>query len=235
VSEGFSFASRVPEVDASFTIFEAPNIGVAQKWFSWLDTLARALPILVVVLLLTAVLLARDRRRTLLGIGLSIVASMVLLGLCLNVVRPVYLDAVPSSVLPGDAAAAIYDTLVQFIRSALRAVGVVFLAIALAAFWFAPTGAGASMRAGSVNVLDRLRSRAGRAGGNPGPVAQFLGTYRTFTRVVIVSVAALAYVALDHPTAGNAVTAVVAVVIGLVVVEFLAVPTHRAAAASTTS
>jgi hypothetical protein len=223
VSEGFSFANRVPEVNASFTIFEAPNIGVAQKWFGWLDTLARVLPILVILLLLAAVMVARDRRRTLLAAGLSIAGSMVLLGLCLNIVRPIYLDAIPSGVIPGDAAAAIYDTLVQFIRSALRAVGVIFLAIALAAFWFAPTGAGAAIRAGAASALDRLRRRSGRAAAT-GPVGQFLTTYRTFVRVVIVSLGALAYLALDHPTGGNAVTAIIAVVVGLILVEFFAAP-----------
>jgi hypothetical protein len=225
VSEGFTFANRIPEVSASFTIFEAQNIGVAQKWFGWLDTLARVLPVLVLLLLLGAVMLARDRRKTLLAVGLSVAGAMVLLGLVLNIVRPIYLDAIPPEVIPGDAAASIYDTLVQFIRDALRAVGIVFLAIALAAFWFAPTGAGAALRNGSATLLHRLRTRSGMT---TGPVGQFLTTYRAFTRMVIVSLGALAYLALDHPTGGTAVITIGAVVLALVVVEFLAAPTRQA-------
>jgi hypothetical protein len=152
---------------------------------------------------------------------------MVLLGLGLNIVRPIYLDAIPSDVIPGDAAATIYDQLVQFIRSALRAVGIVFLAIALAAFWFAPTGAGAAVRTASAGGLGRLRARAAAGGMNTGPVGQFLSTYRTFTRVVVVSVGALVYLGLDHPTGGNAITIIALIVVALVVVEFVAAPARE--------
>jgi hypothetical protein len=224
VKDGFAFANRIPDVNATFTIFEAKNIGTAQKWFSWLDTISRVLPVLAVLLLVGAVMLARDRRKTLLGAGLAVALSMVLLGLALNIVRPIYLDAIPDSVLPADAAAAIYDTLVYFIRTALRAVGIVFLAIALAAFWFAPTGAGAAVRGGATTMLRRLRLRASGAGMNTGPVGVFLATYRTFVRVVVVSLGALVYLGLDHPTGTNAVVIIAVVVVVLVVLEFLAAP-----------
>lgn len=221
IDDGFAFANRIPEVNASFTVFQADNIGTAQKIFGWLDTLARVLPILALLLLFTAVMVARDRRRTLLTIGLSIAGSMVLLGLVLNLLRPVYLDAIPPDVLPGDAAATIYDQLVSFIRTSLRAVGIVFLAIAAAAFWFAPSGAGAAVRTGAAAALSRLRNRTGV---NTGPVGEFLGTYRTFTRVVVVGVGAVAYVGIDHPTAGNAIGIILAIVLVLVILEFLAGP-----------
>ena len=50
---------------------------------------------------------------------------MLLLGATLNAFRPIYLDAIPADQLPQDAAATIYDTLVQFIRLNLRALLVV--------------------------------------------------------------------------------------------------------------
>lgn len=224
LDDGFKFAQRIPEVNATLTVFQADNIGTGQKIFGWLDTLARILPALTLLLLFVAVMVARDRRRTLLGVGLAIAGSMVLLGLLLNLLRPVYLDAIPSDVLPGDAAASIYDQLVSFIRTSLRAVGVVFLAIAAAAFWFSPTGAGAAVRSGAASGLDRLRNRTGM---NSGPVGQFLGTYRTFTRVTVVGLGAIVYLGIDHPTAGNAVAIMVVVVLVLVVMEFLASPTER--------
>ena len=126
--------------------------------------------------------------------------------------------------LPSAAAASIYDQLVSFIRTSLRAVGIVFLAIGLAAFWFAPTGAGAAMRTGTSAALGRMRNRATGAGMNTGPVGNFLGTYRTFSRIFVVSVGALAYLGLDHPTGGNAVLIIILVVVVLVILEFLAVP-----------
>ncbi|MCW2763083.1 MAG: hypothetical protein JWR85_3284 [Marmoricola sp.] len=224
IDDGFSFAARIPEVNASFTIFEATNLGAAQKGFGWLDTLARVLPILTLLLVSVAVMVARNRRKALLAVGLAIFGSMVLLGLVLNLVRPVYLDAIPPDVLPGDAAATIYDQLVSFIRTSLRAVGIVFLAMAVAAFWFAPTGAGAAVRTGAATGLSRLRRRTGV---NTGPVGQFLGTYRTFTRAVVVGVGAVAYVGIDHPTADNAVGIILAIVVALVILEFVAGPAEH--------
>ena len=227
IAEGFSFAERIPEVNATFTIFEADNIGTAQKWFGWLDTIARVLPVLALLLIAVAVMIARSRRKALLAAGLSVAGAMVLLGLVLNIVRPIYLDAIPSDVLPSDAAATIYDTLVQFIRTALRAVGIVFLAIALAAFWFAPTGAGAAVRTSASGGLSRLRARAAAGGMNTGPVGRFLATYRTFTRVVVVAVGALAYLGLDHPTGTDAITIIALIIVVLVVLEFLAAPARE--------
>ncbi len=221
IDDGFSFASRIPEVDASFTVFQAENIGVGQKIFGWLDTLSRVLPILTLLLLLGAVMVARDRRKGLLAVGLAVAGSMVLLGLVLNLMRPVYLDAIPPDALPSDAAAAIYDQLVSFIRASLRAVGIVFLALALTAFWFAPTGAGAAVRSGASSGLSRLRNRTGM---DTGPVGRFLGAYRTFTRVTVVGIGTLIYLSLDHPTGGDALTIILVVVLVLVVLEFLASP-----------
>ena len=123
-----------------------------------------------------------------------------------------------------DAAATIYDQVVSFIRTSLRAVGIVFLAIALAAFWFAPTGAGAALRTGSATGMARLRSRTGV---NTGPVGQFLGTYRTFTRVTVVAIGTLIYLGIDHPTGVNAVVIILAIVLVLVVLEFLAAPAEE--------
>ena len=151
--------------------------------------------------------------------------SMVLLGLALNIVRPIYLDAIPPDVLPGDAAATIYDQVVSFIRTSLRAVGIVFLAIALAAFWFAPTGAGAAVRTGAATGLARVRNRTGM---DTGPVGRFLGTYRTFTRVTVVAIGTLVYLGIDHPTGVNAVVIIMAIVLVLAVLEFLAAPAEEA-------
>jgi hypothetical protein len=59
---------------------------------------------------------------------------MVALALGLAVFRSIYLDAVPASVLPHDAAAVLYDTIVRFLRLGLRTVLVLALVVAAGAF-----------------------------------------------------------------------------------------------------
>ncbi len=224
IAEGFEFAERIPTVNATFTVFQAENIGTAQKIFSWLDTVSTVLPFLTLLVIFAAVMIARDRRRTLVAAGLVVTGAMVLLGLTLNLVRPAYLDAVPDDILPADAAAVIYDQLVLFIRTALRAVGILFLAIAVVAFLFAPSGAGAACRRALGSLMDQVRGRAVGAGMNTGPVGAFLGTYRTFVRCTVAGLAALAYLSVDHPSGRDVLVILAATVIALIVIEFLAAP-----------
>ncbi len=224
IEDGFRFAERIPTINASFTIFESADIGRAQKAFAFLDALATVLPFIVLGLILAAVWIAKDRRKAWLGAALGVAASMLLLGLGLNLARPFYLDAIPSEVLPGAAAASIYDALTQFIRVALRAVLVVSLAIALAAVLMAPSGAGAAVRRGVGSGIGRLRDSATGAGLDTGPVGRFLGTYRGFARTLVVVVGAVVYLSVDHPTPQISLVVIIAVVLLLVLLEFLATP-----------
>ena len=143
IDAGFALAERIPEVQATFTLFESADLAKAQTLFRVLDGLARALPIAALILFVAAVLVSRRRRRTLVAGSLVIAGSMLLLGLALNAFRVVYLDAIPTDQLPADAAGVIYDQLVHFIRLNLRAVLVLFLAIAAVAWVSGPdTGSG---------------------------------------------------------------------------------------------
>jgi hypothetical protein len=87
------------------------------------------LPVLALLLLAVGVYVARSQRRALIGAGLALAASMLVLAAGLLVFRGVYLN----SVLPADAAAALFDALVRFIKQGLRTVLLAGLVIALRA------------------------------------------------------------------------------------------------------
>ena len=53
--------------------------------------------------------------------------------------RSIYLNSIPNSTLPSDAAAVLFDTFVRFIRTALRTLLVVGLVVAGAAFLTGPS------------------------------------------------------------------------------------------------
>jgi hypothetical protein len=219
---GFSLADRVPTVNAQFTVFESADVTKAQSAFRLLNALARWLPVLTLLLLAAAVYVGRSRRKTLVVCALVVAGSMVLLGAALNILRPIYLNALDPSVLPTDAGAAIYDQLVGFIRLNLRAVLVVALAVAIAG-WLTGPGGAATRRALS-GAVGWLRGGAEHAGLNTGPVGAFVYTWRTALRAVVVGVAVLVYVLQDHPTGGSALTVLIFTVLALVIVEFLARP-----------
>jgi hypothetical protein len=223
-ASGFALANRVPQINAEFTLFQSSDITKAQTGFRLLKALARALPWVVLVLIAIAVAVARHRRRTLIVGSLVVAGSMLALGLLLNGFRAVYLDAVPSDRLPSDAAAAIYDQLVMFIRLALRAVLVVFLAIALVAWVTGPGPAPVAIRRGTTRAIDLVRHRADRAGLDTGPVGAFLGRYRSAIRVGVIGLVALLYVLAAHPTGAYALTLLLVGGLILLIVELLARP-----------
>jgi hypothetical protein len=69
VDAGFSLAARVPEVNASFVLFQSADVTRAHRAFNLLDTLGIWLPVAALVLLAAGVYLARDHRRALVGPG----------------------------------------------------------------------------------------------------------------------------------------------------------------------
>jgi hypothetical protein len=221
VDAGFGIAERIPEVAASFTIVQSDDLATVQNLLGVLDNLSTWLPVIGLGLLAAAVAVARDRRRWVLVSGLAVAGSMLLLGATLNAIRPIYLDALPESSSP-EAAGAIYDQLVSFIRMALRGVGIVALTVAVVAWFSASRGAGAAARRGLVKGIDGLRRGTSRTGLNTGKFGVALAQYRGPIRVAVVGIAAVGYLAQDHPTGGTALAFVLGTAVVLLVLAVLA-------------
>jgi len=75
VDAGFTLAARIPEVNASFVLFQSKDITRARSAFNLLDTLGVWLPILTLVLLALGVYVARDHRRALVGAALGVAGA----------------------------------------------------------------------------------------------------------------------------------------------------------------
>jgi hypothetical protein len=150
-----------------------------------------------------------------------IAGSMVALGAALNFFRIVYLDAVPSDRLPADAAAVIFDQLVEFIRLNLRALLVVSLAVAFVAWVSGPERAPVRVRQGSGRALDAIRHRRDSAGLGTGLVGEFLYTYRMQLRIAVLGGAVLVYALADHPTGAWTLVVVAIAALILLVCELL--------------
>ena len=224
VARGFDLAARLPEVNAQFTVFESADITKAQTAFRLLSSAALVLPFLALLLAGLAVYVARERRRTLMHVGLAFAASMLLLGVGLNAARVVYLDAVPPERLPPDAAASVYDTLVEFIRLNLRAVLVVSLAVAVGAWLSGRSSAAVATRNGIARGFAALRGGGDRIGVNTGPVGRWVYHYRTALRSVVIGGAVVVYVQAAHPTGAWTLKVVAVVVVLLLLLELLARP-----------
>lgn len=219
-SAGLQLADRIPTVDAQFTIFQSADVVRAQRGFRLLELSSRVLPVVALVLLGAAVALGRSRRGTFVVGALLVSGSMVLLGVGLNLARELYLAEVPTDQLPTAAAAAVYDAVVLYIRTSLRAVGLLFLVAAVLAWVTGPGARPTALRGGGRRLVERVQDRT--VDGDPGPVGVAVWTYRTPLRIAVLVVALVAYLSVARPTGEFVLVSTLVVALALLVLELVA-------------
>jgi len=177
-------ADKIPIVHVTFALFPSKNLVKAQKAYRLLNDLKIVLPILTLVLPGLGVFIARCPQRALIGAGLGFAASMLVLGAALLIARSVYMNGVPAGVLPADAAAAAFDILVRFIKTALRTLLVAGLIVAAGALFTGPSGPAVRTRSALSSGLGRIRR------GGSGPASRWTYAHRTALRIGAVALAA---------------------------------------------
>ncbi len=225
VAHGFSLASNIPPISPTVALFQANNLGKAQAAYRLIKTLKIVLPILALLLLAAGVYVARGRRRALIGAGLGLAASMLVLAIGLLIFRSIYLNSVPPSVLPGDAAAAAFDAMVHFIKLGLRTVLTVGLVVAIAAFFTGPSRAAVQTRSGIKSGIDWIRHYGERRGVSTGPVGQWTYLHRRGLRVGAVALFALILVFWGQPTGLFVIVLVILLLVVLGLIELIGRPT----------
>jgi hypothetical protein len=128
---------------------------------------------------------------------------------------------VPESTLPPDAAAALYDTFVRFIKDGLRLLLLIGLVVAAGAFFTGPSGFAVQTRHGLKSGAGWLRARGERVGLNPGPVGAWTAAHKRLLQVGVIAVAALVFVFWGQPTLAVAIWIVVLLLVALGVIELL--------------
>jgi hypothetical protein len=229
VSAGFTAVARIPDIHPKFELFSSRYLQRAQSGYRLLDRLGTALPLVSLALILLGVYLARGHRRALVGAGLGLALSMILLGSALVVGRSVYLDTLPDTV-SAPTAVAVFDTLVRFLRTGLRMVLVLGLVVAAGAFLSGPSATAVSIRGGSSTALGRLRERGEAVGLRTGPVGAWVHGNLKMLRLAVLCAAAVVFVFWDRPTGKVVLVLAGFVVLALAVLQFLARPPHAAAA-----
>jgi hypothetical protein len=221
VASGFTLAERIPEVNASFVLFQSKDITRVRSGFNLLNTLGIWLPIIMLILLVLGVYVAKDHRRALVGAAVGIAVSMVVLALALAVFRSIYLDAVPANLLPHDAAAVLYDTIVRFLRLGLRTILVLALVVAAGAFLSGQSVTAVRTREGLGRAIGWLQGGAEQAGFSTGPVGAWVYGRKRALRIGAVTLAALVLVFWGRPTGKVVLGLTVALLVVLALIEFL--------------
>lgn len=217
VGAGFDKAAAIPDTDRTITLFQAEELGKAQDAMRLLDILGTWLPVLTVVLAALAVWTDPAHRVMLMITATGVGVMMVVLLVALAVLRRVYLDSVPPTALPPDAAAAIYDTFVRFLRDSTRTLLIVSVITALVAYLYGPGRPARAVR----TVADRGTTAAGRwlrrAGVRTGSTGRRLAGHRAWITGVVIAAGALTLVLWNHPTVG-AVALVLGIALTVVII-----------------
>jgi hypothetical protein len=223
-ARGFTLINSLPNIHPTLKLFSARQLVKAQTTYRAINDLKIVLPILALLLIALGVYLARGHRRALVGAGLGFAASMVLLGAVLLVVRGIYLNSVPNSVLPSDAAADIFDTYVRFIRAALRTLLVLGLVVAIGAFLTGPSVTAVRTRGAFTSGFAWIRRLGERGGVSTGPVGRWTYAHRTALRIFAVGLAAIIFVFWGRPTAMVVILLAVLLVVVLGLIELIGRP-----------
>jgi hypothetical protein len=234
VDHGFSLASNIPAVSPTLALFQAKDLGKAQAAYRLITTLKIVLPILALVLLAAGVYVAQKRRRALIGAALGLAASMLVLAIALLVARTIYLNSVPSNVLPADAAGAAFDAMVYFIKVGLRVVLAVALVVAIGAFITGPSHTAIQTRSALKSGAGWVRNYGERRGVSTGPVGEWTYAHRKALRVGAVALMALIFVFWGHPTLLVVILLVVILLVLLGLIELIGRPAAEPEAAEQT-
>ncbi|MEU3353159.1 hypothetical protein [Streptomyces sp. NPDC037389] len=213
VDEGYEKAAAIPDVDRTVPLFTTDKLDKAQSLMRLLDVVGTWLPVTTLALAAIAVWTAPSHRIALMAAAIGTGVMMIALLVALAVMRRVYLDSVPTNVLPADAARTIYDAFVRFLRVSTRTVLVTAMITAVAGYLYGP-GRGArfvrSVTARGTGAGGRALAHAGVRTGSTG---RWLETHRAWTTGAVIAGGAVALVLWNYPTA-----ACVALVLGIVVV-----------------
>jgi hypothetical protein len=224
VAAGFGLAENIPTIDRSFVLVQSEGISKAQNFYQLLNALGLWLPFIALALFIAGVYAARDRRRAVLRGALGVTVALVVLGVGLLLVRTLYVETTPAGLLTAESAGNVFDTLVRFLRTGIRALAVLALLVAVAAFLTGPASGSVRTRAALRKGIGSLRGSAESAGMNTGRAGTWIFAHRGALRATVLVAAGLVLMFWSQPTAAVVIGVAVLVALALALVEFFGSP-----------
>ncbi|MFF3350019.1 hypothetical protein [Streptomyces sp. NPDC002779] len=221
VDDGLTVAGKIPEIHTDFTVITSEDIGQARTGFRLLQLTGFWLPIVSALLIAGGVLLATHRRRALIAGALGFAVAAGLLGIALTVFRIVYLDALPSGISQ-PAAEAVYNTMVRYLRTAIRVALALGVVVALAAWLTGPGRRARFLRQMWHAGIGAARATADRAGLRTGRAGRYVHRHRAWISWLLVAAAVLAFVLWPYPTGWVVVGLALTLLFALAIVDFVA-------------
>jgi hypothetical protein len=215
-------ADSIPGAEKPVVLVHNEALGDARTAARWLDTVAPWLPALVIVLAAGGIWAAPARWTALIAAGAGVAVTMCVLIVGLGVARRLTLDAVPPGAEEQDAAAAVYDTMVRFLRQSAVTVLLIALLAVLAGLLYGRSRGAAAVRSAAGRGTGAVGHALARKGLNTGAAGEWLRTHRALTSGVVLGAGVLALLLWNYPTPGAVVLVLVLVLAALAVLGVLA-------------
>ncbi|MGW1071132.1 hypothetical protein ACWD4F_42380, partial [Streptomyces aureus] len=161
-----------------------------------------------------------SRRTALLSTAAGISVMMIALLVALRVARQLFLDAAAPVVNSQEAAAAVYDALVRFLRQSVLVALVASLTIAIAAYLRGPSRGAGIVCSTTAQTTETTARLLGRTGWDSGRFGRWLRQHRAATTVAVAGAGFLTLLLWPYPTLGVALGILL---IGLILLAILAI------------
>jgi len=221
-STGIDLFSKIPAVQlqGQITLFQSADLYKVRRAVGIIDTLAWVLPLIVFSAFGGAIYLSESRRRGFVLAAIAFTLGALLLSLFLFVARGLYLNAATTKGLPYDASAAVYDTLLRFLHTAVRTVLVFSIAVVIAVFFAGPSRLAVWFRARARWTANWLGSESERADWGFLAPNSFVVRYKATLRIITAALAFLLLVFWRHPTPLRIIGLGIVVLGILAIIEF---------------
>jgi hypothetical protein len=223
VDRGFSLASRIPAVNAQFTVLESEDIGKVQRAYSLLDTLGYWLPFIVLAIFVLGAYIVPHHRRAAIVFGVAVAVTMLILGAVLAYARNRYLNGLP----PQRSRAAnevLFDTVVRYLREGLRSVALIGLAVAIGAFFTGHSTTATTVRGWINRGAALIRLGLSRIGLRMSGVTAAVAPRAPIVRAVLVVLAVVVLIPPDYLTPSYVLWTVLGLLVALFLLAILVAP-----------
>ena len=224
----------------SFTVVSKQQVSKFSGLFNLIVKLKWAIPVIALVLAILSVLLAIERRKTLLrlAIGVALMTMLILAGLSLG--RITFLNQASGGGFNTQAAAAVWDTVLRFLKTDLRWTLLISVLVALGAWLAGPARYAVWIRSTCAKggrwvakQSHELSSGAGRAAAESGRVRRSGGwilEHINGLRIVGVVIAGLFLVFGGNLTGWSLLVIVIVLAVYLGLLQLVAVWARKVAA-----
>ena len=221
-STGISAFQKIPtdRITGHVTLFQSDQLYKARRAVGLLDKLGYILPFVVVAVFGLAIYLSANRRRGFMKVAVAFTLGALVVGIALTLGRNIYLNEASSADIPHDAAAAIFDALVRFLRVAVRAVLTFSIIVVIAAFLAGPSHFAVWFRSTVKRAVNWLGAQSDGAGWGWLGSSRFVVARKRELRVLAALIGFVVLFFWKHPTGFVIFWLAVCVVAALAVIEF---------------